>query len=74
MVTLRICCFFDFLPFLPILLYTDENFNASAFDKQLHTLSTDFGTEFLQKNILMFVACGGDVKLIMFTSHVHLTT
>ena len=51
MVTLRICYFFDFLPFLPIFLYTDENTNASVFDKQLHIRLTDFISEkeFLQK-------------------------
>ena len=51
MVKLRICYFNFFLPFLPILLYTDENSNASTVDKQLHTLSTDFISEkeFLQK-------------------------
>ena len=40
-----------FCPFLPIFLYTDENSNASAFDKQLHTLLKDFISEkfFLQK-------------------------
>ena len=54
---------FDFLPYLPILLYTDENSNASAFHKQTHTLSTGFISEmeFLEKNILLFVACGGVV-------------
>ena len=50
MVTLRIRYFFDFLPFLPFFLYTEENSNASAFDK-LHTLLTDSigEKEFLQK-------------------------
>ena len=50
-VTPRICYFFDFCLFLPILMYTDKNSNASAFDKQLHTLSTDFVSEkeFVQK-------------------------
>ena len=42
MVTLRICYFFDYLPFLLILLYTDESSNASAFVKQLYTVSIDF--------------------------------
>ena len=51
LVTLGICYFFDVLPFLPFLLYTDETSNASAFDSQLHTLSTDFSSEkeFLDK-------------------------
>ena len=31
--------------FLPILLYTDENSNASAFDNEFHTLSIDFISE-----------------------------
>ena len=52
MVAPEICYFFDFLPFfLPNFLYTDENSNASTFDKQIHSLLTDFISEkeFLQK-------------------------
>ena len=46
-------------------MYTDKNSNTSAFDKQLHTLSTDFISErdFLQKINLLFVACVGVVKI-----------
>ena len=41
--------------------YTDEYSNASAFDKQLHTLLTDVISEkeFMQIIILLFVGCGG---------------
>ena len=40
-----------FFSFFANFLYTDENPNASAFDKQLHTLLTNFISEkeFLQK-------------------------
>ena len=75
MVTLRIYYFYGFFffffffffcPFLPILLDTDKNSNASAFDKQLHTSSTDSISEkeLFGKIILLFVACGGVVKKI----------
>ena len=42
---------FRLFAFLPILLYIDENLNASAFDEQLYSLSTDFISDkkFLQE-------------------------